>query len=316
MGDQYPSRPQGPVSLPIQAEAHPARATAESEVPDQRWGPCLPDLLCWQNPAHVFSQVRTGAEQRLLMPAQPTQETPPIISDACTVWPPSVNVSTAGLPVFSQSQIPEKTPLTFTPGHFFGSFGNQVISEDIPNCYSCTGYNKEIAIQEGQIQPTRRQFLERGTDGPSTPGGNVRPYFLYDANTFSGDVCVSQVPRQQWEELKEARQDPVLERAWKSESRSRAPRGVCHCTDCGKIYQRPQELKRHTRDKHELQRTCPFCCTRWSRPERIRAHLMKEHESCLTKDQQQQIRLLRGRDDTVHFLEKYGNTSFPTYTPD
>ncbi|KAH9035947.1 hypothetical protein EDB84DRAFT_1200641 [Lactarius hengduanensis] len=300
MGDQYPSQPQGPVNLLIQAGAHPARATARSEAPN-RWDPCLPDLLCWQYLAHVFSQ--------------PAQETPSIISDAinpCTVWPQSVNAS-AGLPVLSQSQIPEKTPLTFAPGNFYGSFGNQAISEAIPNCHARTGYNKNIAIQE--IQPTGRQLLEREIDAPSTPGGNVRLRFSHNAYTFSSDVCGSQVPRQQLEELKETRQDPVLESAWKSENRSKAPRGVRHCTDCGKVYRRPQELKRHTRDRHEWQRTCPFCCTRWSRPERIRAHLMKKHESCLTKDQQQEIRLLRGRDDTVRFLEKWRHEFSTNYTP-
>lgn len=299
MGDQYPSQPQGPVNLLIQTEAHPAHATARSEAPN-RWDPCLPDLLCWQYLAHVFSQ-----------------ETPSIISDAMnpyTVWPQSVNGSTAGSPILSQCQIPEETPLTFAPGDFYRSFGNQAISEAIPNCHTRTGYNKNIPIQDGQIQPTKRQFLERGIDAPSTPGGNVRLCFPH--NVFSSDVCGSQVTRQQWEELKETRQDPILESAgaWKSENRS-APRGVRHCTDCGKVYQRPQELKRHTRDRHEWQRKCPFCCTSWSRPERIRAHLMKKHESRLTKDQQQEIRLLRGRDDTVRFLEKYGNTSSQTTHP-
>ena len=32
---------------------------------------------------------------------------------------------------------------------------------------------------------------------------------------------------------------------------------------------------------------------------------MKKHETRLTKDQQEEVRLLRGRHDTISFLEKY-----------
>ena len=43
---------------------------------------------------------------------------------------------------------------------------------------------------------------------------------------------------------------------------------------------------------------------------------MKKHESRLTKDEQREIRFLRGREDTTRFLEKYGNTVLPgNYTP-
>lgn len=44
---------------------------------------------------------------------------------------------------------------------------------------------------------------------------------------------------------------------------------------------------------------------------------MKKHGGRLTKDQQQEIRFLRGRGDTIRFLEKYRNTAHPgEYTPD
>ncbi|KAH9000977.1 hypothetical protein EDB86DRAFT_487386 [Lactarius hatsudake] len=287
-----------PGNLLIQTEGHPTGVTARSEAPNL-WDPCLPDLLCWQYLAHIISQ--------------PAQETPSIISgptNPCTLWPQSVNGSTTGIAILSQSQIPEKTPPTFAPRFFYGSLGNQAISEAVPNCHTLTRHDQPVEIQEGQIRLARRQ-PERGIEAQSTPGGNVRLQFPHNANTSSSDVCDSQIPQQQWEGLNEIRQDPVLESAWNSENCSKTPRGAHHCTDCGKVYRRPQELKRHNRDRHEWQRRCPFCCTRWSRPERIRAHLMKQHESRLTKDQQQEIRLLRGRDDTVRFLEKY---SFPQTT--
>ena len=87
--------------------------------------------------------------------------------------------------------------------------------------------------------------------------------------------------------------------------------------DCSKVYGRPQDLKRHTRDKHLRLRKCPFCCTRWSRPERIRVHLIKKHGSRLTKDQQEEVLSLRGRDVTIRFLANCENMTHPgNYTPD
>lgn len=144
----------------------------------------------------------------------------------------------------------------------------------------------------------------------------------------------SQVPQQleQWEgdylmlasrltqhpttlEPKAARQDPDPGSEGDSESRSKGSRGVHRCADCSKMYRRRQDLKRHTRDKHEWKRRCPFCCVKWTRPERIRAHLMRKHKSSFTKDQQQEIRRLQGRDATIRFLEKLGNTTCPRSYP-
>lgn len=189
-------------------------------------------------------------------------------------------------------------------------------------------------MQEEQVL-TGRPPPERGTDSP-LPGGKVQLCFPRSANAASSDVCPSQVPQQHWEgtslilpsrhsrilhsttlELQEARQDPDTRSSWNSMNRSDASAGLHHCTHCNKAYQRPQDLKRHTRDKHFRQRKCPFCCTRWSRPERIRVHLIKKHASRLTQDQQREVRSLRGRLDTIHFLANCGNTTHPgNYTPD
>ncbi len=44
-------------------------------------------------------------------------------------------------PILSQSQIPEKLPpLTFAPGNFDGSFGNQ--AGPISDCHTRGGYNQ------------------------------------------------------------------------------------------------------------------------------------------------------------------------------
>ncbi|KAH9059537.1 hypothetical protein EDB87DRAFT_1621480 [Lactarius vividus] len=288
MGYQYPSSPrlEVPDDLLVQVEVHPIPSTARSEV-RHSWGPCLPDSPWWQYVAQVYGQ-----------------DTPFVVSDATglrTVWSESINGLTARSSILSQSRIPEKPPLTFPPGNFNGGIDN--LPGAIPDCGTRAGYNQHIAIQEEQTQLTKCQPLEQGIDSPSTPGGNVQ-------------LCFP-LPQQQSEGLKVVRQvlDPDSTRD--SGNRSKAPREAHHCNNCSKVYRRHQDLKRHTRDKHECQRKCPFCHTRWSRPERIRAHLMKKHESRLTKEQQQQIHLLRGRDNTIHFLDKYRNTTPPgNYMPD
>ncbi|KAI0302998.1 hypothetical protein BC826DRAFT_982723 [Russula brevipes] len=84
-----------------------------------------------------------------------------------------------------------------------------------------------------------------------------------------------------------------------------------YCADCGKRYRRAQELRRHARDKHEQQRKCPFCDTTWSRPEKIRAHLLTEHGDQLTEEENQELRSLRGRHKTIHFLAKFATATPP-----
>jgi hypothetical protein len=64
---------------------------------------------------------------------------------------------------------------------------------------------------------------------------------------------------------------------------------------------------RHIRDKHNQKRKCPFCRTKWTRPERIRTHVLKSHRSLLSENDQDEIYHLRGIDDTIRFLAQYGN---------
>ncbi|KAH9041527.1 hypothetical protein EDB83DRAFT_1628470 [Lactarius deliciosus] len=300
MGDQYP--PLGPGDCLVQVEVHPVvHLTAGTAAPNH-CDPCPPDLLL-RLLSHVISQ-----------------ETPPTILDVTnphTVWPQCVNGPTGRSPIPSQSRITkEPFPLNLAPDIFNGSFGN--LAEGIPGCHARAGYNQDITIQEEQIRLTRYQPLEQGIDSSSNSGGKIQLCCPRNVYASPSDVCpTSQVLRRQWEELKEARQDPDTGSTWNSDAHRKAPRGMYHCTDCSKVYRRPQDLKRHTRDRHEWQRKCPFCRVRWSRPERIRAHLIKKHESRLTKDQQQEVRFLRGRRDTIRILEEYGNTTpHGSYTPD
>jgi hypothetical protein len=77
---------------------------------------------------------------------------------------------------------------------------------------------------------------------------------------------------------------------------------------CDKKYQRAQELERHIRDKHQRPKNCPFCQTKWTRPEKIKIHLINDHRDCFTEEAQGEICHLRGQKDTIRFLEKYGAT--------
>ena len=81
----------------------------------------------------------------------------------------------------------------------------------------------------------------------------------------------------------------------------------CACRD--KTYQRAQELKRHIRDKHQQPHKCPFCHTKWTRPEKIKTHLIAAHRDRFVEEEQREIRHLRGRKDIIRFLENCGATT-------
>src|SRR5712671_7553356 len=56
------------------------------------------------------------------------------------------------------------------------------------------------------------------------------------------------------------------------------------CRYCYKSFGRAQELKRHEREIHSPRRQCPFCMVKWSRPDRIRSHLIATHKEILTPE--------------------------------
>ncbi|KAN0130384.1 hypothetical protein V8E53_011785 [Lactarius tabidus] len=53
-----------------------------------------------------------------------------------------------------------------------------------------------------------------------------------------------------------------------------------HCVydDCEATFGRHQELKRHLIGVHTPWRRCPFCSYEWSRPNKIKTHLMENHQ--------------------------------------
>ncbi|KAH9048237.1 hypothetical protein EDB84DRAFT_293872 [Lactarius hengduanensis] len=83
--------------------------------------------------------------------------------------------------------------------------------------------------------------------------------------------------------------------------------GRLHCfhEDCEATFGRPQERKRHVIDVHTLRRQCPFCLYSWSRPDKIRAHLIKNHHHELPQEVLNEIRAKRGQ-HLVAFLTPPG----------
>jgi len=86
---------------------------------------------------------------------------------------------------------------------------------------------------------------------------------------------------------------------------------LCPEDDCKKTYRRSQDLRRHTRDKHQTPHKCPFCDTKWTRPEKIRGHLTTKHEDHFTEEELREVRGLRGWNDTVRFIAKCGMPKVP-----
>lgn len=84
---------------------------------------------------------------------------------------------------------------------------------------------------------------------------------------------------------------------------------LCRHGNCSRKYWRRQELIRHIRDKHNVPRECPFCDAKWTRAEKIRAHLTTHHKGHFTKQGLQEIEVLEGLEDTIWFLTRCGSTT-------
>ena len=79
----------------------------------------------------------------------------------------------------------------------------------------------------------------------------------------------------------------------------------CHYDGCDKSYGRRQEVIRHIREKHTILPKCSICGIELTRPEKIRKHLLFKHRRYFTKEGRQEIRSLRGLDNTIDFLKKW-----------
>ena len=73
------------------------------------------------------------------------------------------------------------------------------------------------------------------------------------------------------------------------------------CTDCNRDFLRIQELKRHLRDVHGPRRRCPFCGFTWTRPDKIKDHIIASHRSKFTAEKLEDFKALCGQ-NIVAFL--------------
>jgi hypothetical protein len=76
------------------------------------------------------------------------------------------------------------------------------------------------------------------------------------------------------------------------------------CVHCNQDFGRVQELYRHVRDKHMPRRRCPFCGFMWSRPDKIRSHLLANHAERFTAEMPEGVKALCGR-DIVEFVNGF-----------
>ncbi|KAH9055923.1 hypothetical protein EDB87DRAFT_1270534 [Lactarius vividus] len=79
---------------------------------------------------------------------------------------------------------------------------------------------------------------------------------------------------------------------------------LCPAEGCQTTCGRQQELKRHINDVHTPPRRCPFCPYTWSRPNKIRDHLLTEHQ-----DKPQVLREICAK--RGHHLVEYLLATFP-----
>jgi hypothetical protein len=85
---------------------------------------------------------------------------------------------------------------------------------------------------------------------------------------------------------------------------SARPRVQPICADCNKEFKRIQEFKRHLKDKHKPPRLCPFCRFTWTRPDKIKAHIIANHWDIFAPEMQVYINALCGR-QMVAFIDGY-----------
>lgn len=92
---------------------------------------------------------------------------------------------------------------------------------------------------------------------------------------------------------------------------TRSSPGVKHhsCLQCKNTsFTRIQDLNRHIRDVHGPRRRCPFCDFQWTRPDKIKTHIVTDHWDIFTPELLGDIRGLRGQqivtfvDDILLFL--------------
>ena len=84
------------------------------------------------------------------------------------------------------------------------------------------------------------------------------------------------------------------------------------CAYCARDFGRVQELKRHMDDMHMPRRRCPLCPFAWTRPGKIKAHLIADHAERFAAEMLEGIKALRGR-HIVGFVDAWDTPHAGTY---
>ena len=89
------------------------------------------------------------------------------------------------------------------------------------------------------------------------------------------------------------------------------------CTICGKDFGRVQELKRHTKAIHRMPSHCLFCSFKWTRPDKIRAHLKDKHPDCFSKEIWEKITALPAKQlgDFLMLFKLFRSTETTSASP-
>lgn len=81
-----------------------------------------------------------------------------------------------------------------------------------------------------------------------------------------------------------------------------------HCAQCNKVFGRVQELKRHMRDKHMDRGRCPFRLFNWTRPDKIKAHIVTHHAERFTAEILEGVKGLCGQ-NVIKLVDAYDYAS-------
>ena len=92
-------------------------------------------------------------------------------------------------------------------------------------------------------------------------------------------------------------QSTVVNQGYRTTGPKKRPSSCPYCPT-GKDFGRFQELKRHVRDLHVPPSSCPFCDFTWTRPDKIKDHIISNHGDTFTAEFLIKFRAFSGRQVT------------------
>lgn len=90
-------------------------------------------------------------------------------------------------------------------------------------------------------------------------------------------------------------QSAAVDQGHRTTGRKKRPSSSCPYCPTGKDFGRFQELKRHVRDLHVPPSVCPFCDFPWTRPNKIKDHIISNHAGTFTAEFLEIFKAFSGR---------------------